>query len=140
MVGIFHDARGGRGALAILLLALVSLELGAFLLAPKGSGHDCRHHSCPMRRPAKSEHPPCHGSPSPQGQAACSISAGCDCGGPHLPSTPHREMQAILPPSVASLAPDLSSFPPLSETGDLPAPIRDLDAPPPRLARFVQLV
>ncbi|HTG32148.1 MAG TPA: hypothetical protein VLB76_04405 [Thermoanaerobaculia bacterium] len=121
----------------------MALELVPFSVTSKGSGHNCRHGSCPMaRRPASPAPPACHGSHPArnQGADACSISVGCDCGGPHLPSTPHREIQAILPSSVASLAPDLSSFPPLSDTGDLPAPIRDLDAPPPRLARLVQLV
>ena len=142
--GFFRETRGGRrNGIAILLLLVVALELVSYSVISKGSGHNCRHGSCPMaRRPAGPAPPACHGSHPARNQGAdsCSISAGCDCGGPHLPSTAHREIQAILPPSVASLAPDLSSFPPLSETGDLPAPIRDLDAPPPRLAPSRQLV
>jgi hypothetical protein len=145
LFGILREARSGqRGGIAILLLLIVALELVSFSVTAKGSGHDCRHGSCPMmaRRPASPAPPACHGSPPVrnQGADACSISAGCDCGRPHLPSTPYREIQAILPPAVASLAPDLSSFPPFSATGDLPAPIRDLDAPPPRLAPSRQLV
>jgi hypothetical protein len=144
LFGSFREARGGqRHGVAILLLLIVALELVSFSVTSKGSGHNCRHGSCPMaRRPASPAPPACHGSSPARHQGAdhCSISAGCDCGGPHLPSTPHREIQAILPPAVASLAPDLSSFPPLPDTDDLPAPVRDLDAPPPRLARLVQLV
>ena len=132
-----------RHGIATLLLLILALELVSFSLIAKGSGHNCRHGSCPMaRRPASPAPPACHGSPPARNQDAdlCSISAGCDCGGPHLPSTAHRQIQAILPPAVATLAPDLSSFPPLPDTGDFPAPVRDLDAPPPRLARLVQLV
>jgi hypothetical protein len=144
LFGILREARGGqRGGIAILLLLIAALELVSFSVLSKGSGRNC-HGSCPMmaRRPAGPAPPACHGS-SParnQGADSCSISAGCDCGKPHLPSTPHREIEAVLPPAVASLAPDLSSFPQLSATGDLPVPIRDLDAPPPRLAPSRQLV
>jgi hypothetical protein len=47
--------------------------------------------------------------------------------------TAHREIHAVLPPAVASLAPDLASFPKISDLGLHPAPALDLEAPPPRL-------
>lgn len=128
--------RGEHGAAAILLL--LALDLVSYSLAPKGC-HELRHHTCPMRHPARAELAACAGHHSPPSQAqpaeSCAIGAGSDCGGSQLPLTAHCEMQAVLPLAVAILTPDLASFPWLLNAGVRLASVRDLEAPLPQLLR-----
>ena len=123
--------RHGRGAAATLLLLVLALSPAAFPGMGNSPGHSCEHASCPKRRPARSQAMRCHGqAPAP---ASCSIRAGCDCGRTHLPFTPHRQIEAVLP-AVASIlipAPFQARLPSVDGVGFLF--IRGPDAPPPRL-------
>jgi hypothetical protein len=130
----FRQARGERGAIATLLLLVLVLHFAALSGISQGSGHKCAHDSCPMRRPVKSAPMKCHGSSSETpARESCSIRAGCDCGGSHLPMLPHREIQGVLPSVVASLVPLPSNFLVLPGDGARSLPVREIDAPPPRL-------
>jgi hypothetical protein len=142
VLGSFDQAHGGRRAASILLLLIAGLHLGAFSKPPQSTGHECRHRSCPMRHPAgaagssPSAHCAGHKAASPPSQPSqpsdCFMSAGCDCQGSHTSPAAHREVRAVLPPAVASPAPDLASFLVLPKACAVPASMRDLETPPPR--------